>query len=241
MKAVILAGGLGTRLRSLVSDRPKPMAAIAAEKPFLEYQIEYLRDAGITDIILCVGYQWEKICDYFQGGEKWGLHLDYAVEETLLGTGGAVRNALPFLSSEFLVLNGDSFLDLDLQEFCAFHKTQRRKHPRLGGSIALATVPNRSQYGAVVLHATGEIRQFREKSPADSGPGLINAGIYLLETAVFQFIPPETRISLEKEVFPRLIAGGYPLVGFRSDGFFVDIGTPEGFHRFQKYIKEGVQ
>lgn len=240
MKAVILAGGLGTRLRSLISDRPKPMAAIAAEKPFLEYQIEYLRDAGIAEIILCVGYQWEKICEHFQGGEKWGVHLDYAVEETLLGTGGAVRNAMPFLPSEFLVLNGDSFLDLDLQKFRAFHKIKRREHEQLGGSIALAEVSDRSQYGAVVLDAAGNIREFREKSPADSSPGLINAGIYLLEPAIFQFIPPDTKISLEREVFPRLIAGGYPFAGYRSDGFFVDIGTPEGFHRFQKYIKEGV-
>lgn len=121
MRAVILAGGLGTRLRAIVSDRPKPMAQVAG-KPFLEYQLDHLRTYGIIDVVLCVGHMAEQIRGYFADGRSRGMRIDYAIERELLGTAGAVRNSANFIDGKFLLLNGDSYLDLDLASFTAAHE-----------------------------------------------------------------------------------------------------------------------
>src|SRR5919112_1675155 len=124
MRALVLAGGLGTRLRSLLNDRPKPMAQVAG-KPFLEYQIEMLRLHGFQDLVLCVGYLARHVQEYFGDGRGWGVHIDYAVETELLGTAGAIKNAQNFIDKDpFLVLNGDSYLEADLRELADFHRSR---------------------------------------------------------------------------------------------------------------------
>lgn len=237
MQAVILAGGLGTRLRTLVNDRPKPMAAIA-DRPFLEYQVEFLKKYQVGEVILCVGYLWDKIYEYFRDGKDWDIKIHYAVEETPLGTGGALKNAEKLIDGPFLLLNGDSYFGMNLRELMRFHQAAKLKTDSFAGTIALTEVPDRSKYGTVELGVGHSITAFKEKSPEDKGPGLINAGIYLLEAEVLAQIPAGSKLSLEREVFPSLLNEGFNLAGYPAEGYFVDIGTPEGFYKFEEHLKE---
>lgn len=237
MKAAILAGGLGTRLRTLVNDRPKPMASVN-DKPFLEYQVEFLRKYHIKDIVFCIGFMADHVRDYFKDGHPWGVNICYAIEEPLLGTGGAIKNAEAYLEeTPFLVLNGDSFFGINLSEFVRFHQAKKVQSAGLVGTVALTKVQDMSSFGAVLLDAQQGISTFKEKSKELNYPGLINAGIYLLEPKILRLIPPAKKISLEKEVFPTLLEKDYHLAGYPSSGYFVDIGTPEGYHKFQCYIQ----
>ena len=152
MQVVILAGGAGTRLRPIVSDRPKPMAGFS-ERPFLEYQLLALRRRGLRDFLLCVGYMHQHIEEYFGDGRRWGVKVQYSVEETPLGTAGALRHAAAHLDERFLLLNGDSFLELDVTAFVAFHQRKRREDPRTLGSLALIHVEEASAYGSVQFDA----------------------------------------------------------------------------------------
>jgi NDP-sugar pyrophosphorylase family protein len=237
MQAVILAGGLGTRLRTLVNDRPKAMAHVN-DKPFLEYQIDYLKKNNIDQIILCVGYLREKIQEYFGDGRNWDIAINYAVEKKLLGTAGALKNAEKYINSSFFVLNGDSFFDIDLPQMASFHQRKKSETDRCLGTIALVEVADKRNFGSIALDPDLYISAFEEKSTSQSSPGLINAGIYLLEPDVFQFIPGSQEVSIEKETFPLLLEKGSRLVGYQGDGFFVDIGSPEGFFTFQDFLRE---
>jgi NDP-sugar pyrophosphorylase family protein len=237
MQAVILAGGLGTRLRTLVNDRPKPMAAVL-DRPFLEYQIEFLKKYHVNEVILCVGYLWEKIYEYFREGKDWDVKIHYAVEETPLGTGGALKNAEKLIKGAFLLLNGDSFFEMNLEELIRFHEIVKLKTDGFVGSIALTEVPDRSNYGTVELGVGHSITLFKEKSTEEQGRGLINAGIYLLEAEILAQIPSGNKLSLEREVFPPLLNEGFNLAGYPAEGYFVDIGTPEGFFNFEDHLKE---
>lgn len=237
MQAVILAGGLGTRLKTVINDRPKPMAPVL-DKPFLEYQINYLKKYDVREVVLCVGYMWEKIRDHFKDGKERGIRIHYAVEETPLGTGGALKNAEEFIHTPFLMLNGDSFFNLNIKDLRNFHEQAKSGKEHFLGTIALTRVADRSQYGTVLLGAGAAIAAFKEKSAGENVPGLINAGIYLLEPDIFMRIPPRQKLSLEREIFPPLLAKGFSLAGYPAEGFFVDIGTPEGFHTFKQYAKE---
>jgi NDP-sugar pyrophosphorylase family protein len=237
MQALILAGGLGTRLRKLVYDRPKAMALVN-DKPFLEYQIDFLKKNNIDQIILCVGYLQEKIQEYFGDGRKWDIAINYAFEKKLLGTAGALKNAEKYINSSFFVLNGDSFLDIDLPEMVSFHHRKKSETDRCLGTIALVEVADKRNFGSIVLDSDFYISAFEEKSTTQSSPGLINAGIYLLEPELFQFIPGSQEVSIEKETFPLLLEKGSRLAGYQGDGFFVDIGSPDGFFKFQDFIKE---
>jgi NDP-sugar pyrophosphorylase family protein len=237
MQAVILAGGLGTRLRSVVSDKPKPMAEIKG-KPFLEYQIEFLRRHKIGDVVLCVGYLHRVVQDYFRDGAPWGVRVKYAVEDELLGTAGAVKNAEKHLQERFVLLNGDSFFDFDLSALLQFHLAWRSEDRSAVGSIALTEVDDLSSYGAITIDARGKILSFEEKSGASKTAKHINAGVYVLEKEVLSFIPPMQKVSLERETFPALLQDGKALMGFSTRGFFADIGTPDGLHTFQHYVLE---
>jgi len=234
--ALILAGGLGTRLRHVVSDRPKPMA-LAGGKPFLEYQIEFLRAQGWTDIVLCLGHQAGQISQHFRDGRKWGVRIRYAVETELLGTAGALRNAAPFIDGPFLVLNGDSYLQADLPALLAFHRGQRAADPQTIGALAAVHVEDASAYGTLELDEGQRIRSFREK--ASAAAGWVNGGIYVLEPEILSHIPPGRPVSLEKETFPLLLERGYRLYAHPVSAFFVDIGTPAGYARFQRHVQEG--
>lgn len=224
---MILAGGLGTRLREVVCDKPKVLAAVN-DRPFLQYLLDQLSQNGIGRVVLGTGYLGEQIESAF-GNSYRGTRLVYSREPEPMGTGGALRHALPLLDSEeLLVLNGDSFCDFDYRGFRALH---REKGAPM--SLCLAQVPDVARYGAVKVDAEGRILEFVEKG-ALSGAGLINAGIYLLRRAVIESVPAGRAVSLEKEVIPELIGAG--LSGFRTRGRFIDIGVPEDYRAAQEFF-----
>jgi NDP-sugar pyrophosphorylase family protein len=228
MEAIILAGGKGTRLRSLVKDVPKPMAEVAG-RPFLEWLLLTLKTQGLQRAVLCTGYRAEVIESYFKDGASLEMELRYSRECNPLGTGGAVRHALDMVQAErLLVLNGDSFCRIDLSRLRKTHLD----------CLALATLwvvhrEDCSRYGQVFLSDDGTVIRFTEKSPTVE-PGLINAGVYLLERKLVESIPDRREASLEKEVFPSLIGNG--LVGVIGNGPFLDIGTPEDYMRASAFI-----
>ncbi|MBN1886774.1 MAG: nucleotidyltransferase family protein [Thermoflexales bacterium] len=235
MQALILAGGLGTRLRALVSDRPKPLAEVEG-KPFLAYLLEQLRAAGFCELVLCVGYKAGQIQAYFGDGSAWGVHIDYAVETQRLGTAGAIKNAARFVDGPFLALNGDSYLELNFQDMVNYHRRRRAANPRLLGSLAAVSVDDASAYGTLELDEAKCIVRFREKEAG--GSGWINGGVYVLEPEILDLIPPGQAVSIEKEIFPQALEQGYALLAYPVAGFFVDIGTPEGYRRFQNMVAQ---
>jgi NDP-sugar pyrophosphorylase family protein len=239
MKALILAGGLGTRLRSIVNDRPKPMARVG-NKPFLEYLLEFLKIYQINELIFCIGYMSQNIREYFGDGSLWSVKIDYSVENDLLGTGGAIKNAESFLDGTFLTLNGDSFFEINLDELLQFHNEKKMEIEGgfFLGTVALTKVQHAQNFGSVILDQDNRILQFSEKEErkATDGISLVNAGIYVLEPVILNNIPVSQKASIESEIFPSLLEAGYYLGGFLTDGVFVDIGTPEGYGRFRDFI-----
>ena len=228
MQAVLLAGGLGTRLRSVVSDRPKPMALIEG-RPFMEYVIRGLARHGITDIIFAVGYKGSMVEEHFKDGTDMGSHVSYAYEEELLGTAGAIKNAGKFVTEDqFFVLNADTFYQLDYSRLTALAGEKN-----LDMALVLREVEDVSRYGAATLEnqkaADGEEKR----------PGTINGGVYLLKKSLLDEIP-EGKVSLEQEMIPRWMKEGKRLGGFVNDGYFIDIGIPEDYFRFQEDVKKGV-
>lgn len=237
-QALILAGGLGTRLRPVFNGGPKSLAPIGG-RLFLEYLLIWLRSAGIKELVLCVGYQKDQIQNWLFDGAKWGLRVRYSVEETLLGTAGAIKRAEKLISMPYcLVVNGDSFLDVNLTEMYRSHVRHRAL-----ATLALAHVRDSSRYGIVHLDRLGRVIAFQEKKPNLVGqddlplhrqPQLINGGVYLLEKRFFDVIPPLKPISLEREIFPALV--GKNLYGFVTDGYFIDIGVPADYERAQSEL-----
>lgn len=231
-EALILAGGLGTRLRPLVSDRPKPLADIDG-RPFLEHLLGQLARFGWQRAILCVGYLGQQVRG--QLGDRHGtLALEYSIEAQPLGTGGALRNAMHLLrSSQVLVMNGDSYCDTDLAAFADAHLRPALNDGRAATMVVLHR-EDRSQSGAVDLDDDGRVVTFFSR-PTTAEVGLINAGIYMFHRAVLDAIPPGRRISLEGEVLPQLARRG-TLFGWRANGAFIDIGTPETYRAAQKFF-----
>ena len=223
--AVLLVGGLGTRLRSAVPSMPKPLAPIG-NTSFLQLLVRQLQAQGIRRVVMCTGYLAGRIEDEFKDGREWGIAIDYSKELYPLGTAGAVKLAERLLppTPDFLVLNGDSFLELDFQRFIRFH----REHRGLI-TIAVRKVENAARYGTVQLDAGHRVTGFNEKS-AIQGPGLVNGGVYVFNRAVLQHFP-DGPASLERDIFPRLIEKG--VYAFEQYGMFIDIGTPEDYARAQ--------
>ncbi len=238
MQAVILAGGLGTRLRGVVDDRPKPMADVGG-KPFLEILLNDLKAAGVTDVIFAVGYLGEVIMDHFGDGSDFGLGIHYSWEKQLLGTAGAIKNALPFITDErVLVLNGDTYYRMDYRGVFDSAITDDTDM-----TIVLRQVPDVSRYGAVTLDGKRIVR-FNEKSVDVSQsedphiPGLINGGVYVMKTSLIDTIAAG-KVSIENESIPRWIAEGKLIEGFVHDGYFIDIGVPEDYYGFVEDWKAG--
>ena len=225
--AAILAGGLGTRLRPAVADRPKPLARVA-DRPFIAFLLDQLEAAGVRDVILLTGHRAGQIRDEL--GDRHGMmHLRYSQESEPLGTAGDVRLALPLIDTEsLLLLNGDSFCDIDFDAFARFHTPGT-------GSLVLAHVEDGERFGHVQADAEGTIQGFSEKG-ASHGPAWINAGMYLLPRNLVKMIPPNRAVSLEREVFPRLVREGQ-LRGFRQEGPFIDIGTPESYAQAEAFVE----
>ena len=235
MQAILLCGGMGTRLRSVVSDRPKPMADICG-KPFLQYLLEMLRDKGITEVIFALGYMGEMIEEYFQDGSAFGLKIAYSYEEEPLGTGGAIRNALPkILEEEVLVLNADTYFPMDYQGLYRFHQEN-------DGDFSLATraVPDISRYGAVRRDAAGRILAWNEKLEDGGQPlaGEINGGIYVMKKSLIAEIP-EGKQSLEQDCIPKWLSEGKRIFGLPFDGYFMDIGIPKDYQQFITDVEQG--
>ena len=235
MQALILSGGLGTRLRGVVEDRPKVLAEVAGQ-PFLAYLFAQLREQGFHDVVLCVGHLGGQIRDHFGDGHRWEMSIQYAVERQLLGTAGALKNAQRLIKGPFLVLNGDSYLEADLGEVVAHH--ERRRHiPRLAGTLAMVRVDDPSAYGTLQLGPGWRIERFQEKAPGPSP--WISAGVYVLEPQVLEAIPPGQAVSIERETVPALLEQGWRLYCCPVEGFFVDIGTPQGYRAFQDHVARG--
>lgn len=221
MEAIILAGGFGTRLRSIITDVPKPMAPVS-DVPFLEWLLQYLEKAGFSKIILSVGHQHEKISSYF-GGSYGSLKIRYSLEETPLGTGGAICRALGLVvSEEVFVLNGDTFFALNYQEMLSFHRSR-------SSDITLALRPtiDVSRYGNVIVE-NDTITFFEEKGDI-AGPGLINAGVYLFNRRALTSRPFPEVFSFERDFLA--MQNEIKLGGYVSDVFFTDIGVPDDYHR----------
>ena len=235
MQAILLCGGMGTRLRSVVSDRPKPMADICG-KPFLQYLLEMLRDKGITEVIFALGYMGEMIEEYFQDGSAFGLKIAYSYEEEPLGTGGAIRNALPKILEEVvLVLNARTYFPMDYQGLYHFHQEN-------DGDFSLATraVPDISRYGAVRRDAAGRILAWNEKLEDGGQPlaGEINGGIYVMKKSLIAEIP-EGKQSLEQDCIPKWLSEGKRIFGLPFDGYFMDIGIPKDYQQFITDVEQG--
>lgn len=227
--AAVLAGGLGTRLRPVVADRPKALAEVGG-RPFLAHVLDQLAGACIRRVVLCTGYLGGRIEAVF-GDAYRGLRLVYSREPSPLGTGGALRLALPLFGSEgVLVMNGDSFCDTDPGAFS--HWCGARKAP---AAMVVTNVPDTSRYGRVVVRGERVVR-FEEKRD-DGRPGWINAGVYMFRREVIAAIPVGRTISLEQEVLPGLVEHG--LRGYRNRGRFIDIGIPESYAAAQAYLVHG--
>jgi D-glycero-alpha-D-manno-heptose 1-phosphate guanylyltransferase len=226
VKTVILAGGLGTRLRERLGELPKPMASVAG-RPFLAHLLDRLTAAGMDEIILSVGYRASAIVDHF-GDAYRGARLTYAVETQPLGTGGALAHALRDEGGEaVLALNGDTLLALDYGAFLAWYRTAP-----VAMALVLKQVPDAGRYGTVKVSGD-RVTGFLEKGRA--GPGLINAGVYIVQPGVFSRFALAGTFSLERDLLERHCAALSPRA-FQSDAYFIDIGVPEDYERAQKEL-----
>jgi D-glycero-alpha-D-manno-heptose 1-phosphate guanylyltransferase len=225
LPAVLLVGGIGTRLQPVLPATPKPLAPVGSA-PFLQLLVRQLRSQGIHRLVMCTGHLADQVVKEFGDGHKWDVAIAYSKESSPLGTAGALKFAEWHLTqaSDFLVMNGDSFLELDFRELIRFH----REHDGLI-SMAVRRVPDAARYGTVQLDTHNRVVGFREKMGA-SLPGIVNGGVYVFKRAILQHIP-DGPASLEKDVFPRLLEhGAYAL---EQQGMFIDIGTPEDYARAQ--------
>jgi D-glycero-alpha-D-manno-heptose 1-phosphate guanylyltransferase len=226
MIAAILAGGLGTRLRPMVDDRPKVLATVR-DRPFLAYVLDQIADAEVRKVVICSGYRGEAIPEVF-GSQFRDMKLHYSRELHPLGTAGALRQAVPFFDSDLvLVMNGDSYCDVEMEKFKQWHRAQRAT-----ASIALAEVEDISRFGSVRLAADGKILGFAEKGRP--GKGWINAGIYLLPVEWLKSLPEGVPTSLEHDCFPNW--AGKNFYGFAQGSRFFDIGTPESYRSADEFF-----
>lgn len=229
-EAIILAGGFGTRLQEVVQDTPKPMALIN-NRPFLEYQINYLKKYGVERVILSVGYLSEQIIDHFKDSFN-GVEIDYTIEETPLGTGGGIKLAFEKLKTdEAIVVNGDTIFDINIREFFAQHQAKNSNF-----SLALRNISEVKRYGNVVVDDNNRILKFAEKGMY-SGRGIINGGTYIINSHFFNDINLPAKFSLETDVFERYCSS-YSFYGFQFEDYFLDIGIPEDYKKAQYEFKE---
>jgi mannose-1-phosphate guanylyltransferase / phosphomannomutase len=226
VKAVVMAGGEGTRLRPLTSNQPKPMVPIVG-KPCMEHILELLRGHGFEDVIVTVAFLPQAIRSYFGDGTNFGLALQYSVEESPLGTAGSVRLASDALDETFLVISGDALCDIDLQRIVEFHREQGA-----AVTIGLKSVENPLEFGIVVTDEDGRVERFLEKpSWGQVFSDTINTGIYVLEPEVLKHVPTDRPYDFSKELFPLLLEMGRPIYGFVCDGYWQDIGNLDQYRQ----------
>ena len=226
MKAVVMAGGEGTRLRPLTSNQPKPMVPIVG-KPCMEHIVELLREHGFEEVIVTVAFLPQAIRSYFGDGENLGLNIEYSVEESPLGTAGSVRLAADKLDDTFLVISGDALCDFDLTKLTEFHKERQA-----AVTIGLKSVENPLEFGIVVTDEDGRIERFLEKpSWGQVFSDTINTGVYVLEPEVLRHVPINRPFDFSKELFPLLLEMGRPLYGLPMDGYWQDIGNLDQYRQ----------
>jgi mannose-1-phosphate guanylyltransferase len=231
MRAVILAGGEGTRLRPLTLTTPKPVVPVV-DRPLLRHQLDLLAGAGVREVVFSVAYRPERVEAVFGDGSAFGVRIRYAVEDAPLGTGGAVRNALPLLDERTIVLNGDILTDVDLGEVVARHEAEAAS-----ATILLIPVPNPAAYGLVETDQDGRVRRFLEKPrPEQITTNTINAGVYVLETRVIELMPGAVNYSIERGFFPALLDRGDVVLGPVHRGYWIDVGTPEKYLQVQRDV-----
>src|SRR5579883_3475067 len=228
---------MGTRLRPLTCDVPKPLLPVL-NKPFLHYQFEVLKRHGVKDVVLCTSYQADAFRKAFGDGRKLGLRLRFVHENRPLGTGGAIKNAEPLLRGRgtFLVLNGDVLNAFDIGRFAAQHRRKKAL-----ASIALTRAVNDpTMYGVVATASDGRIKGFLEKPSWDEiDSDFINAGAYLLEEAILDLMPAATAYSVERSLFPDLLARRAPFYGCETEGYWIDIGTIDRYLQVHLDILSG--
>jgi len=228
---VILAGGLGTRLRPAVADRPKVLASVH-DRPFLTFLLDQIGGYGIGRVTLLTGYKADQV-QHAMGDVYRDIRISYSTETAPMGTGGALRNVRPHVcTSSVLMMNGDSYCGSSLAEFARFHARRRADI-----SMVVAEAPDCSRFGKVRLNEDGDIIRFDEKQ-ANAGAGWINAGIYLLSTKLIDEIPTDRPVSFEREMIPHWMASGRRVAGYCCDGVFLDIGTPESYAQAEEFFAE---
>lgn len=226
MKAVVMAGGDGARLRPLTVGRPKPMVPVV-NKTVMLHILELLKSHGITDVIVTLRYLASTIQDFFENGSNLGMNLTYVVEESPLGTAGSVKNAAHLLDDTFIVISGDALTDFNLEAIVSAHATHGA-----AATIALARVPNPLEYGVVITDEEGDVVRFLEKpSWGEVISDTVNTGIYVLEPEVLDLIPANTNFDFSKELFPRMLEEGITIHGYVAHGYWCDIGTIEEYRR----------
>jgi mannose-1-phosphate guanylyltransferase len=242
MKAIVLVGGFGTRLRPLTSDTPKQMLPIV-DRPMIEWVVEHLAKHGVELVVLALGFRPEPFLERYADGRCAGVQLHYAVEPEPLDTAGAVLFAAEHAGvgasdsgGPLLVLNGDVLTDLDVSALVAFHRARGAE-----GTIHLSPVEDPSRYGVVPIEPDGRVIEFVEKPPRDQAPShWINAGTYVLEPSVLARIASGRRVSIERETFPAMVDDGV-LYGFQSDDYWIDTGTPQTYVQAQLDLTSGVR
>jgi len=231
MKAIILAGGLGTRLYPLLRDLPKPMAPVGT-RYFLEIVLDVMKNNGLTDFIFCVCHMADKIINHFGDGSRFGVKISYSIEEAPAGTGGAIGLLRNDIHSTFCVINGDTYQELDLQQCIARHKSS--------GAIAtmsVVKVRDSSRYGQVIIDRDGYVTGFCEKG-MEVQEGLINTGLYILEPAVFNYIPEDKFVSFEQDVLIAMLKCNQKIGTYDHVKNFWDIGIPADYHKFLYWVNE---
>ena len=224
MKAVIMAGGEGTRLRPLTSNQPKPMLPLA-NRPIMEHVVRLLRAHGFDDIVVTVAFVPQAIRTYFGDGSEFGVRMAYASEETPLGTAGSVRNARDELDERFVAISGDVLTDIDLSALVAFHE----KNEALV-TIGLKAMDNPLDFGIVITREDGSVERFLEKPTwGQVFSDTINTGVYVLEPEIFDYIAEDRPVDFSEEVFPTLLEAGRPLFGYVADGYWEDVGTLDAY------------
>jgi len=234
MKALFLAGGLGTRLKPITDNLPKPMVPIM-DKPLLERNIEKLKRHGVDEILLSTCYKPEIIENYFGDGSKLGVKISYITENEPLGTAGAIRNAAKYIDSTFLVFNADILSDIDITEMMRLHRERGAQ-----ATIAVTRVANPSAYGVIEHDEKGFVTAFKEKpKPHETRSNLINAGTYIFEPEILNEIPAGRAVSVERETYPLLLEKGYRIAIYDRCSYWLDLGTPEKYLKAHKDILRG--
>lgn len=236
MKTILLVGGLGMRLRPLTNNIAKPMIPLI-NKPFVEYTINLLKQHGLNEIIFSSYYLPEDIKSYFGNGSKFGVSIEYCLEESPLGTAGAVKHCESLLDNEsFIIFNGDILTDLDMTAFVEFHKRKSAI-----ATVSLGKVIDPTTYGMVDVADAGKVLRWYEKpSWSEATSRWVNIGACILEPQVLDYIPKNQKVSIERETFPYMINNGMPVFGYQSPAYWLDIGTPSKYLKAQRHILTGV-